>query len=139
MTDSIISELKQIKEGDKNLHQHLKKFISHLVLDRSNVYQFESYSAQSRINGGVNECVFKVREAYSHLRDFEGKQRSLLGVSLFLDRNLIQALKKNLKNQPLLAMSLTSMNKLEYLINSVLVLARNKLTESSNLSVYHHD
>lgn len=70
MSDPIIAELKNIKQGDKNLHQHLKQFIANLILDRADLQNFEAYSAQQRVSGGVTECVFKVREAYSHLRDF---------------------------------------------------------------------
>lgn len=70
MSDPIVAGLKNIKQGDKNLHQHLKQFISTLLLDRGDLQDFEAYSAQQRISGGVTECVFKVREAYSHLREY---------------------------------------------------------------------
>ena len=40
MSDKIINNLKSIKQGDKNLHEHLKKFISQLVLDRADLSQF---------------------------------------------------------------------------------------------------
>lgn len=82
MSKSIMTELKNIKAGDKNMHQHIKQFVSTLLLDRGNLQAFESYSAQERISGGTNECVFKVREAYSHLKDYEVKHRALLAVSL---------------------------------------------------------
>jgi len=82
MSESIVPDLKNIKENDKDLHQHLKQFVSHMLLDRASLHNFEAYSAQERISGGVNECVFKVREAYSHLRDYETKHRTLLGVYL---------------------------------------------------------
>jgi hypothetical protein len=61
MSDLIVAELKNIKQGDKNLHQHLKQFISNLLLDRGDLQDFEAYSAQQRISGGVSECVFRVR------------------------------------------------------------------------------
>ena len=70
MSDRILNELKNIKQGDRNLHQHLKQFISQLIIDRGNLSSFEAYSAQHRINNGVAESVFKVREAYSHLKDY---------------------------------------------------------------------
>ena len=54
MSDSIVSDLKNIKANDKDLHQHLKQFVSHLLLDRANLHNFEAYSAQDRISGGVN-------------------------------------------------------------------------------------
>lgn len=53
MSDSIASELKSIQDKDKDLHQHLKQFVSHLLLDRSCLPNFEAYSAQDRISGGV--------------------------------------------------------------------------------------
>jgi len=37
MAERIIKELKNIKQNDKNLHQHLKQLISSLVLDKSSV------------------------------------------------------------------------------------------------------
>lgn len=40
MSDRILSELKNIKQGDKNLHQHLKQFISQLIIDRGNLTSF---------------------------------------------------------------------------------------------------
>lgn len=53
MSERIVAELKNIKQGDKNLHQHLKQFISTLLLDRGDLQDFEAYSAQQRIAGGV--------------------------------------------------------------------------------------
>jgi hypothetical protein len=70
MSDSIAKQLREIKADDKDLHSHIKKFISEILLDRANLTAFEAYSVQQRIGGGVTECVFKVREAYSHLRDY---------------------------------------------------------------------
>ena len=53
MSDSIASELRNIKENDKDLHQHLKKFVSQLILDRGSLDSLEAYSSQQRISGGV--------------------------------------------------------------------------------------
>lgn len=61
MSQTIINNLKNIKQGDKNLHEHLKKFIGQLILDRADLSQFEAYSSQNRISNGVNQVVFKVR------------------------------------------------------------------------------
>ena len=98
MTDSIATELKNIKAEDKNLHQHLKQVIASLVVDRSSLAQLEAYSAQQRISGGTQECVYKVREAYSHLRDYEIKHRTLLGVRSWLLRNLTQEQRQSLRS-----------------------------------------
>jgi hypothetical protein len=80
MSDRILSDLKNIKQGDKNLHEHFRQFVSQLILDRSDLSSFEAASSQHRIHNGTQESVFKVREAYSHLRDYEIKHRALLGV-----------------------------------------------------------
>jgi hypothetical protein len=80
MSERILTDLKNIKQGDKNLHQHLKQFVSQLILDRGDLSSFEAVSAQQRIHNGTQESVFKVREAYSHLRDYETKSRALLAV-----------------------------------------------------------
>lgn len=61
MTERILGELKNIKESDKDLHQVLKQFVSKLIIDKAEVTQFESYSAQQRISGGTQESVYKVR------------------------------------------------------------------------------
>ena len=37
MSDSIVKELKNIKAGDKNLHQHIKEFVSSLLLSRGDI------------------------------------------------------------------------------------------------------
>jgi hypothetical protein len=83
MSERILSDLKNIKQGDKNLHQHLKQFVSQLILDRGDLSAFESASSQQRIHNGTQESVFKVREAYSHLRDYETKNRALLAVTVY--------------------------------------------------------
>ena len=61
MSESIATQLKSIKEGDKDLHQHIKQVLSQLLIDRNPLPKLESYSAQQRISGGVQECAFKVR------------------------------------------------------------------------------
>jgi hypothetical protein len=53
MADRILNELKNIKEGDKNLHQHLKNFISQLIGNNEDLSAFEAYSSQQRISNGV--------------------------------------------------------------------------------------
>lgn len=40
MSDRILNELKNLKHGDKNMHQHLKQFISHLIADRGSLSSF---------------------------------------------------------------------------------------------------
>lgn len=81
MTERILNELASIKAEDTNLQQHLKQFISTLLIDRGDLSQFEAYSSQHRISHGTAESVFRVREAYSHLKDYETKHRALLSVS----------------------------------------------------------
>jgi len=105
-------------------------------LDRSNLSSFEAYSSQNRISGGVNESVFKVREAYSHLKEYETKHKTLLSVPFWLRRNSTQGLKNSLKNQPPLAMSLICRKSLRSFNSSELDSVNNKLTEFSNLWVY---
>lgn len=83
MSEHILTDLKNIKQGDKNLHQHLKQFVSQLILERGDLSSFEAASAQHRIHNGTQESVFKVREAYSHLRDYENKNRALLAVHFY--------------------------------------------------------
>lgn len=61
MSDPIVTKLKDIKQNDKNLHQHLKQFVASLLMDRAGLNAFEAYSAQQRMAGGVAESVFKVR------------------------------------------------------------------------------
>lgn len=61
MSDRILNELRNLKHGDKNMHQHLKQFVSQLIIDRGSLSSFEAYSAQQRISNGVQESVFKVR------------------------------------------------------------------------------
>lgn len=112
MSDRILNELKNIKQGDKNLHQHLKQFVSQLILDRGDIAAFEAASAQQRIQNGVQESVFKVREAYSHLRDYETKHRALLAVPNASFRNSTLALRKNHKSLLPLATYQTSKKKL---------------------------
>jgi hypothetical protein len=51
MSERIITELKNIKQNDKNLHQHLKHLISSLVTDKASVDNFEAYSSHNRIHG----------------------------------------------------------------------------------------
>jgi hypothetical protein len=99
MAERILNELTNIKSGETNLQQHLKQFISSLLIDRADLSQFEAYSAQQRISNGTSESVFRVREAYSHLKDYETKHRALLNVETFSLRNSTLARKKNHKNQ----------------------------------------
>jgi hypothetical protein len=61
MSERILTELQNIKDKDKDLHSHLKTFISKLLIDREDLTNFEAYSAQHRISNGVTESVFKVR------------------------------------------------------------------------------
>lgn len=61
MTEKIANELKNIKENDKNLYDHLKQLIASLSLDRADVNRFEEYSSSQRIGEPSEECVFKVR------------------------------------------------------------------------------
>ncbi|CAM5999737.1 unnamed protein product [Sphagnum jensenii] len=99
MADRIANELKALKAGDTNLHAHLQKLLAGLILDRAPLANFEAYSAVHRQNP-PQDCVYRVREAYAHLRDYETRHRTLLGVTASSFRNSTPGRRSNLRSQP---------------------------------------
>jgi hypothetical protein len=132
MSERILNDLKNIKQGDKNLHQHLKAFVSQLILDRKDLSAFEAASSQHLIHNGVQESVFKVREAYSHLKDYETKHRTLLAVAISSIRSSTPAQRKNRRNQHRSVMCLISNRRLDSSKSSAWASEKRKHIASSN-------
>lgn len=132
MSERILAELGNIKQGDRDLQTHIRQFVSNLLLDRAPLSHFEAYSAQQRISNGTQESVFKVREAYSHLKDFETKNRALLAVRPPSRRNSTQAHRKSPRSRPPSATSPTSRKRDDCSRSSELASGRRKATASSS-------
>lgn len=87
MSERITNELKNIKGTKHNLHEHLKELIARLLLHRGGIDDIESYSFAAKFLLRDEQCVFKIREAYSNLKDYAYKNSVLLAVRIESFRN----------------------------------------------------
>lgn len=81
MSTDIKKSLISIGSNDKNAYEHLKTVVTNLALDQQGLDSFEEYSFAARMPAH-EEVVFKVRESYGHMKEFETKNRELLGVNI---------------------------------------------------------
>lgn len=66
-----------------NLYEHLKTVLAKLMFDNPNdaLRRFEEYSFELK-GTKEEEVVFRVKESFNHLKDYEQRNRILLGVPL---------------------------------------------------------
>jgi hypothetical protein len=70
-----------------NLYEHLKSILAKLLFDNPNnaFVRFEEYSFALK-GTKEEEVVFRVKESFNHLKDYEQRNRTLLGVTQNLFR-----------------------------------------------------
>lgn len=98
MSTKVRETLINVKDGNNNAYDHFKKLIVKMAMEQEGIDGLEKKSFGLK-KEQPKENVFQVKESFAHLKEYESKNKALLGVKFLLFCRNWQQGRKNPKNQ----------------------------------------